>query len=249
MSTETVDGGAVEAVAELARQAAGQTVEIDGRKYATTKLHDPRKSENVPSTLVFATLQSLVDYVRAKRDVGYIEEHEGVFIHVESPTSVRLCTGIFGEFHQRVELAKAAAIVPTIAFGTFVGVEQFIINLLAQFEPTLGREEVFAIVGNMKTEIGHTTKDDGVSQQVTVARGVVKVGTTDIPKAVQLRPYRTFVEVAQPDSPFSLRLRGGADRPHECALFEADGGRWRLDAIGRTKTWLHDALPGIDVYG
>ena len=51
-------------------------------------------------------------------------------------------------------------------------------------------------------------------------------------------PYRTFIEVEQPESKFIFRMReGGA-----CALFEADGGAWKLDAQNAVYEYLKDRL-------
>ena len=43
---------------------------------------------------------------------------------------------------------------------------------------------------------------------------------------VQLRPFRTFLEVEQPESEFLLRV----DADKGIGLFEADGGVWKLEA-------------------
>ncbi|MEB9782308.1 hypothetical protein P4K16_30685, partial [Bacillus cereus] len=55
---------------------------------------------------------------------------------------------------------------------------------------------------------------------------------------VQLSPYRTFVEVEQPESKFVFRMREGA----RCGLFEADGGAWKLEAMNNIKEYLKEAL-------
>lgn len=53
-----------------------------------------------------------------------------------------------------------------------------------------------------------------------------------------LRPYRTFREVEQPASEFVFRLRSLNGEVPWCALFEADGGKWKLDAVLKIKAWL-----------
>jgi len=44
-------------------------------------------------------------------DAGYLDSRRP-FVHVYSPTSVHLCTGIFGEFNQRAQLARAVSDAP-----------------------------------------------------------------------------------------------------------------------------------------
>lgn len=63
------------------------------------------------------------------------------------------------------------------------------------------------------------------------------------PNPVTLAPYRTFREIAQPESQFVFRLRGGVEGalPH-AALFEADGAEWKLAAVGRIASFLRRAL-------
>ncbi len=53
-----------------------------------------------------------------------------------------------------------------------------------------------------------------------------------------LRPYRTFAEVEQPASQFVFRINQNA----QMALFEADGGKWRLEAINNIANYLKESL-------
>ena len=241
--------GAVEAVERLTGQALGKTIEIGGRDYSTTRLYDPRKAEPEPAALTVHTLQGFADIVRGAEDQAYREGH-GIFVHVVGPEDVRLKTGIFGEFNQRVELAVAHAVVPPLRLGKFMGQEEFVIHLLACYEPAADREAVFKVVGNLTAELVRTVEDDGVTQRATGRAGITRLAEVEIPNPVMLRPFRTFIEVEQPTSPFVLRLRGGDESgAPNCALFECDGGQWRLDAIQGVKTWLTDELTGVSVYG
>ena len=53
-----------------------------------------------------------------------------------------------------------------------------------------------------------------------------------------LRPYRTFLEVEQPESEFLLRL----DEDGNVGLFEADGGMWELEAKRRVAAYFEAKL-------
>jgi hypothetical protein len=64
---------------------------------------------------------------------------------------------------------------------------------------------------------------------------------------IKLAPYRTFREVDQPVSDFVFRLRGRHEGTPMCALFEADSGRWKLDAVSAVATWLSKNIEGIPV--
>lgn len=49
---------------------------------------------------------------------------------------------------------------------------------------------------------------------------------SEIKPRVMLRPFRTFLEVEQPESEFLLRV----DPDEGIGFFEADGGIWKLEA-------------------
>lgn len=92
----------------------------------------------------------------------------------------------------------------------------------------------------MKTAI-----DDGMTQIVEARQGIALVGDVAVPNPVMLTPFRTFRDVLQPSSLFVIRLQTGkaAGGLPEAAIFEADGGAWRLTAISRVRDWLVEHLP------
>ncbi|MNI88466.1 hypothetical protein D3C73_1457690 [compost metagenome] len=94
------------------------------------------------------------------------------------------------------------------------------------------------LVGNIKEQQIRSTGDDGISQAVTTSGGVKLVTDEKVPNPVQLKPFRTFVEVPQPVCSFVFRLQDGP----RAAIFEADGGAWKLQAIASIKEYLYQAL-------
>ncbi len=65
---------------------------------------------------------------------------------------------------------------------------------------------------------------------------------------VSLRPFRTFREIEQPESEFLFRMQSsGNGVPPMCALFEADGGAWRMEAIARIKTFLKEKTSSVSI--
>jgi hypothetical protein len=119
--------------------------------------------------------------------------------------------------------------------------EAFIIQLQAKFVQDANSEAILKLVSNIKDENVTTNQDDGFSQMVTVRQGPAMVSEVKVPNPVTLRPFRTFQEVEQPESPFIFRLRGGQGDP-TAALFEADGGQWKLVAIQTVADYLIEAL-------
>ena len=88
--------------------------------------------------------------------------------------------------------------------------------------------------------------DDGVSQKATIKTGIASKGDALVPNPVKLRPFRTFLDVEQPESQFIFRMRdneryGGVD----CALYEADGGAWKIQAMKKIKDYLEYELSNL----
>lgn len=76
-----------------------------------------------------------------------------------------------------------------------------------------------------------------------------------MPNPVELVPFRTFVEINQVPSAFIFRARAAKDpysdnketKDIQFALFEADGGAWRIEAASRIKKYLEKAFIGTEV--
>ncbi len=112
----------------------------------------------------------------------------------------------------------------------------------ALITPTEARDGLLKFVGNLTTALVQNSVDDGTSQTVTIEQGVRK-SEVELPNPVTLAPRRTFPEVDQPDSPFILRVRQTREgQMPELALYEADGGLWKLAAIQNIKDHLAAAL-------
>lgn len=111
-------------------------------------------------------------------------------------------------------------------FNTFAGYEEFVINLRANFVPTDDTTNVIKMIANIVNCDNQEMTDDGVSQSVRTQRGT-QVGMQEVKSIIKLAPFRTFPEIAQPTSEFLFRIKDNGTR---FGLFEADGGRWKLEA-------------------
>jgi hypothetical protein len=80
--------------------------------------------------------------------------------------------------------------------------------------------------------------DSGITQEVTVQRGAAFKESVEVKARVALKPFRTFRELDQPASDFIFRVKDGA----QLALFEADGGAWKISAIGLISEWLRNRI-------
>ena len=210
--------------------------EVDGRQYSDAVLTPIQLPS--PTPLEVDTLTAIKDYIERDPD-GLLGN---VVILVGGPSEVNVLSPIIGPFKQRYRHMFAKVPRNSFRFGEFQNVENFIIALQSLFVQDDTTENILKIVGNITDGIVKAFKDDGVTQQITVRAGVTKVADIPVPNPVILRPYRTFMEIAQPASRFLLRMRSGEHAP-TCALFEADGGAWALKAVTDIKEWLIFALP------
>ncbi|WP_144499274.1 hypothetical protein [Bacillus sp. FDAARGOS_235] len=207
-----------------------ETHKIGEQTYSTQRLH--LVQEPTPAEVVVRSLSGLVGYVKSEFDTA-----ESLMIHIENPTTVSCFTAVNGD-KARSTYIQAQASIPRFNFGSFHDREEFNIALQSGFVQNEHRDIVLQVVGTITEEAVKDFGDDGVSQVVTAKVGVASRGTVKIPNPVELSPYRTFVEVEQPESKFVFRMREGA----RCGLFEADGGAWKLKAMNNIKEYLNKEL-------
>ena len=219
-----------EAIQHIIELANTRVVKVNGQEYSTQKMH--LIQEPTPSTIEVNSLTGLVDYL-----ISNFDGEKNLMVHVKSPTEVEVFSEVDNDM-KRDEWITAKAMLPTFRFDNWYDSENFIIKLQSCFVQNEDRDIMLKVVGNIKEEDVRTTGDDGVSQVVTAKTGVATVGNVKVPNPVVLSPFRTFVEVEQPESDFIFRMQSGP----RCALFEADGGAWKLKAMQNIKDFLTAAL-------
>lgn len=202
-----------------------------------------------PEILKVHTLQALADYLESKVDEGKAIGGPVVAIHVESPTCVSLIGPISDE-GPRPKYLVATVEREGFPFGRWIQPEEFLITAQARIVATEERARLLRLVGTIKSEKVRTNDDDGVTQMVTAREGIVRVSEVQTPNPINLQPYRTFAEVNQPESPFIVRIQPGEEDSGNIAsiaLFEADGGAWKLDAIHSIESFLRAELPDVKI--
>jgi len=168
---------------------------------------------------------------------------------VDHKTVEVIYQGFSDAWLKRSTYLSAAHESPVFKFGQYYDLEDFIINLQAMFVQDDNTAEILRIVGNIKDESVKNIADNGITQTVTAKVGISMSESVSLPNPVTLRPYRTFMEVEQPESTFVFRMHSGrgTGNPPTCALFEADGRMWRLEAIKNIKHWLAEKIPTIRI--
>lgn len=201
-----------------------------------------KKAHPAVEPLKVGTLAGLVDYVKAANSARS-DDTGRIIIHIESPSCVKVRSVIEDESTDFRRLCYCVASLDMVGVpagqGQWMEAEAFMVALLTGFETTSDREELAVLIGSIRESSVREVVDDTVSQEVKTGRGIHLVGATKVKNPWVLAPYRTFRDVDQPTSPLLLRLAGkeGEGKP-KCALFECDGGEWKLEAIRRIKGFL-----------
>lgn len=251
MSDKLIPDAAVQAIQDSVRT---EVIDIFGMPYTTRPLFLPPQEPRV-SPLKIHTLSGLVDYITqssAEGGDGVEGNRPEAIVHVLDHETVEVISAYTGRESLRncfVRCSCERLFSRTFDFGIYYPVDQFIVALQSLLAPTEQRAAILQVVGNIREENVRTVGDDGVTQQVTARAGIARVENVEVPNPVELRPYRTFREIDQPDSLFILRLksgRGDGELP-TCALFEADGGAWKLEAIQRIRNWLSQQLEDVPI--
>lgn len=195
--------------------------------------------------LELMTLTGLVDAVRAKLDDLILD---GWVIEVVSHEAVRIVSRRTNQYGKR-ELLLAVALTDgeVFPFGRFLAREEFVIGLQSRFVQDEAMEKVLRMASTLEASTVAVAEDDGISQKTTIRQGVALKQEVVVKGRVVLRPFRTFREVEQPASEFVFRLRSKDGAVPECALFEADGSKWKLDAVLTIKAWLEEKQLGLPV--
>lgn len=198
-------------------------VEVDGRTYTSRPLAPVPTPTATP--LVVHTLSGLRGYIESG-----IDECGDYFLLVETPCKVSLKSKIIGSFRERETLCIAEYNPPAFHFNTWLSPEEFIIGLQSCFLPEHDYVNVLQYVSDVKAVLGESVSDDGISQTVTVKKGISQMGTAALPNPVTLTPIRYFPDVEQVLSKYVFRAKK-MDNGIGFRLIEADGGGWEMAAI------------------
>lgn len=225
-----------------------KAVRIDGRVYvnASEELQELEPYETpAPQRFDAYTLSGLIKWLHEDVDKLF-ERFKRLYIRVENETTVLVLSPAFNRYKKRETLARCSADLPRVDFNRYMSQEDFIIHLQTRFAADEELETVASLVGNIRMENEAQTADDGMSQRVTIKDGVSAVKDTVVKNPFALRPFRTYEEIEQPISPFVLRIRKGPAGP-EAALYEADGGVWKNEAVKKIGAWLEEKCADIPV--
>lgn len=233
---------AIEKVEELAKRAV-EVREIDGRSY----LIDGSSYEEItpdaislPKTYNFSSLDGLVKMIRKEhKDITEAcTTPDVLYVNVASPTTVDVSTAVDG-FNRRAFLYHSSYEFPRKWTGAnWFEHEEAMIILRSQFIQNEGTEYLLDFLSRVSDENSVSSDDNGMTQTVQVKKGIALAAREQVRPIVNLRPYRTFLEVEQPESAFLIRVREGM----QVGIIEADGGMWKIEARRNIAAYLEKEL-------
>ena len=227
-----MDRSAVEKIVELG----APNIHIEGGYVYSDKelkvIQEPKVR-----TLPFHTLSGLV--------YALLAEHENfvapLLVSVTDEDTVTVHSAISSIDRMREVPYTVNAELIDIPFNRQLDYETMMITLKSKFVETPELLELVKLLGTITEENSAQLSDDGFTQTVVVRKGIAIKDNKAVKPIVNLKPYRTFNEVEQPESQFLLRLSEGG----YVALYEADGGAWKLQARRNVADYLKSALADL----
>lgn len=232
------------AIEKIEQMTKPTTLYIGDEVYADKKLYK-LDEEPLADPIKVATLNGLVEYLQKCSE----DMNGGYFIRVDSPTMVKVISKLNRD-RRRETLVICEAETPRIPFEHFIDNEQMVITVQSMFVDDPGKTDKELILKFAGTATNGSVKeynDDGVTQKATVRQGVASKVEAIVPSPCTLRPFRTFIEVEQPESQFIFRMREGSGGSITSALIEADGGAWKIKARESIKAYLQEKLEGMGI--
>lgn len=222
-----------------------EKLEYSGRHYTDKSI--VALKEPTISPIHVSTLSGLMDLLGADCQFEQFSADKHL-VHVVSHAQVQVVTKRSNHWKDR-EVLVDCKLTETrgFEFDKFMGHEQFVIGLLTSFVDSAERESLLKLASNVTSEAVVTSQDDGVSQQLAVKAGISFKEPATI-RIIRLAPYSTFREVEQPVSEFLVRAKqAGENQLPTLALFDADGGKWKLTAIENIARMLRAGLDKVTV--
>ena len=227
-----------EAIEKIADMAIPDIYEVEGRSFAVSSngVEEIRPDLDIVKTIKLNSLDALVKMVKTE---AYYFTDDILYITIPDHLTVRSFTHPSSEMRElRIEPYKVQATdVPGWQEDVLMGFEEAMIALRTRFQETPDSEYALKLLSDITTGSKVTYNDNGIATSVVTQSGVALQRNTGIRPIINLRPYRTFQEVSQPESQFLIRVTERGIK-----FVEADGGMWKLTARQTIKAYLEDAL-------
>lgn len=225
-----------EAIEKIVALAGPKTFEIEGKTFSSGPLDQIIPEKPSPYKITVNGLDSICKLVRNEaKKIG-----RQIFIQAKNFREVDVFT-TYGDEFDRYYLYGCTADTPKVTNGRYMSYENAVVELRSLYMPNEGTDYLLHLLSSISSESKVTSSDNGVTQKVAASSGIALKETVAIKPRVNLQPFRTFLEVNQPESEFLLRI----DKSGEIGLFEADGGVWKLEATRNIAAYFEKALEDL----
>lgn len=226
---------AIEKIQELC---APTQFEVEGHYYLADKIGgytEVKPDLEMVDSITLSSLDALVKFVKTEA----VEKYPTVYITIPDNRTVRCFTKPNYDLRNNREYLYTACATDVPGWDAKVSLsfEEALIALRTRFQPATDTEYALRLLSNITTGGKVTYNDNGVATSIVTKRGIDLQSNEAIKPIIKLRPYRTFQEVAQPESQFLIRIN-----ERNITFIEADGGMWKLEARNTVKKYLEEAL-------
>lgn len=224
-----------EMIEKIEKMAGPKVYDIGNEHFASANLVriDPKK--DFPKSITLTGLESVCKMV--ENEANDLFTSDQVLIQVMDYRKVRVFTTLDAEM-DRCWLYECEADTPKIRVNTYMSHEEAVVQLRSLYIPGDDTDYLLQLLSSISQESKVTSRDNGVTQTVEARQGIALTNAVTVKPRVTLRPFRTFLEVKQPESDFLLRLDNGGN----VGLFEADGGVWKLEATRNIAAYFESKL-------
>lgn len=223
-------------VNRIAQMAAPTFKEVDDCVYADKEMFLVQEKKQMPHCIELTGLDSVCKLVRNEAD------HVGlqIFIQVKDYRTVEVFTSLDSD-EDRLSLYRCQADTPRVTVDRYIPYENAVIELRSLYIPTEDTAYLLDLLSSISSESKVTSTDNGVTQKVEARSGIALNSMVTVKPRVSLCPFRTFLEVEQPESEFLLRI---SDKG-EVGLYQADGGVWKLEATRNVAAYFERELKDL----
>lgn len=237
---------AIEKIVELASPS---VIQVNGKTFSNERFTEVKEQLYYPECLILNSLDGIVKMIQKEAKEKRLSDinvptddntvEQRLYVRVSEYNRVDVFTS-YDTQGVRTYLYRSNADVPGFREG-FRDRETMLIQLRSLFLQTQDVAYLLELLSKMSDEEKVTSQDNGVTQVVEARKGVALKEQVEVRPRVKLTPFRTFLEVDQPESEFLLRVGDGG----QVGLFEADGGVWKLVAKRSIAAYLEGRLKDL----
>ena len=230
---------AIEKIRQMALDGAEiKTIEIDDWIYSKDEkgglvaVAEKDTKRKIPDCIKATSLEGLVNWIKAEN------EYDKIFIEINEYDCVSCSTKRSAVREGKSHLLFSAESRNNTFREGYRNHEAAMIELRSKYQHTDDIDYLLQLLSTITLEDSVQSNDNGLTQQVTVRKGIGLAEKKTVKPIVKLKPYRTFYEVEQPESEFLVRINDEG----KIGFYEADGGMWKMTARYTIKEYLEKAL-------